>query len=1065
MNVSLRFAVIGLVGLALAGCPQVPNPDPLPASPVVSEFKASATQVAEGSTVTLSWKVENATSVRIDDLSLGSVSGVSNNEGTVQVSVSRDSTYVLSARNDRGASDSAIVSIRVSGSARDPMLLAVPQSITAGQSSTIAWTAPGATSVTLTSPAGAVDLGGQTASGSVTVTPAVTTEYTLTAGGIARRVTVSVAPRISTLTASLVTNDAGQTIHVAWATEGATRVQLNGAGRGQLADISDATQAANGSFNEALPTNVDPGQYFTYELVATGASGSASRTVVFGIPGNPAITSFTAPERVRASTDGGTVTLTWATLQTSSLSLAAGGAEIYRAPASAIASGTLSVPVPADDTEFVLTARGERGGEDIKRVTVDVVQPPTVTLTANPTTVTAGMPVTLSWAGSNIRNVGIREVGYGGVYATSGVVDTGTATVAPARDVTYVIDVDNGVGDTATAMVTVTVTGAITLTASETGALRQGQNISLSWTVPGGTANAIGLPHSTVDVRAASTGFDDIATTGTSLTFPATAALPAQIVSPFRMPFFGRVVGANISVSHHGFLGFGPNLNASNSLPEVFPSPYCEEFVVAPFWFAMATSTVRWQIKPAGESQVLIVQWNATSVAVQAKLYTSGQIDFEYSALPTTGTSSVGITGHVSGQTTVPPGAAAVGTGFTFFGPKPSPVNVAVWEAGDVFGNLALPSGSLLRVSAHVDQVVRPGELVVNEVLANSSRGTPGQWAELRNATTTALPLAGWSFALPDGGTIPLSGTVPARGLLVVGNTTDNALNGNANVQLAVPEFDLTGITNLTLQRGGPAAILALTTTAGVAQQNSAGPFLGTTGTAGNRTCAATASFGTPSQLGTPGTDTNCGFPYDLTSIAPGFFDIADAGTTLTTTSFDSAVFNADLSSAPVNFLGTPRTAAVVSTNGFLTFESTASTTAYLAANPATATPNTLIAPFAGDLSSTTALGGKISLFRAGAGVDPFAAAPHWIVQWTHYYYYYCSAADLNFQIKMFDDGLVEVHYDRMASSDSLQCSVDSLASVSSWLENAAGDTALNISSRELTPVIRPYSAFRYSPR
>lgn len=1062
MNAPFRIALLGLVGLALAGCPQVPSPDPLPTSPSIASFTASAGQVAAGGTVTLTWRAENATSIRIDELSLGQVSGVAGNEGTVEVSVGTDSVYVLTVRNERGASDSAIVSVKVNGAAREMLLVAVPENIASGQSASLAWNAPGASSVTLTAaPGGVVDIGNQGAAGTVVVSPAVTTTYTLTADGRTRSVTVNVAPEITTLVATVVSGDGGSFIHVAWATSGATRVTLAGTGRGQLTDVSDAAQVAVGSFDEPLPTAVDPGQYFTYELTATAGAGTTRRTVVLAVPGNPAITSFTAPSVARFA-DGGVVTLAWQTLEAASLSISVGGVELYRAPAANVATGTLQLPTPPTDTEYVLTARAARGGEATASRLVDVVGLPTVTLEATPGTATAGDPVTLSWSGTHLRNVTIREVGYGGVFSATGMQDTGSTTVTPGRDTTYVIDVNNGLGDTATATAQVTVTGGVVLTLSETGALRQGQNVAVSWTAPSGSADITGLPHTTVDVRAGSTGFDDISTTGTALSFTTASA---SIVTGFRMPLFGTLVGETLQVTQYGFLGF-TEINGTNNLPEPLPSPYIEDLVIAPYWYAMSAASVRWQLKTAGNTQVLIVQWDTTAVSVQTKLYATGQIDFEYRTLPSTGTASVGITGRVAGQTIVAPGPA-VGQGFTFFGPRPSPATIPVWEESALIGHLALPSGQLLRVGTTIGPVVRPGELVVNEVMANSAAGINGQWAELRSTRTTPLNIDGWSLGLPDGGALPLSGTVPPRGVLVVGATTDVALNDNAGVQVAVPNFDLTGVASLTLQRAGVASTVPLATGAGVALTNSAGPFRysSTTPAPGDQRCAATSGYGALGQLGTPGVDSHCGFAYDLTQLQEGFFDISNLGTTLTSTSFDSVSFNLDFSSAPVQFFGAPRSSAVVTTNGFVTFESTASTTAYLAADPATAAPNLLVAAFAGDLSSTTTLGGKISVFRAAAGVDPFAAAPHWIVQWTHYYYYYCDDADLNFQIKFFDDGVVELHYGKMLSTSATQCAVDSLASVSAWLENAAGTQALSVNSRALTFAIRSHTAFRYTPR
>lgn len=1065
MNSALRSAFVGLAVLTFSACPEVPPPDPLSASPSVATFTASASQVSAGSSVTLSWKVENATSVRIDELSLGQVSGVSGNEGTVEVSVGADSTYVLTARNDRGAADTAVLSVRVSGAARELLLVAVPEQINAGHAATLGWTAPGATSVTLTgNPGGAVDVQGQTASGSVVVTPSTTTEYTLTAAnGRTRTVTVAVAPVITSLTSATQSTDGGTSLTLSWTTIGAASLQLTGAGRGTLAGVTDAAQVAAGSFTETLPTEVDPGQYFSYTLTATTGSTSVTRTVIYAVPGNPAIVSFTGPEAAFHG-DGGTVALAWQTLEADAVSVLADGVEIYRAPADKLASGSAAFPTPATDVEYTLAATASRGGRAEATLEVDVVGTPTVALTATPQTVTAGDPVSLSWTGTHIRSVSIREAGYGSVFSASGMNDTGTATVTPNADATYVIEVSNGLGNTATAMAQISVTGSVALTTSETGALRQGQTIAVSAQVQGANVDIVGLPHAQVDVRAASTGFDDIEETGATLTF-ASSSVAATLASDFRMPFRGRVVGENIQVSHHGYLSFGP-INGANSTARALPSPYLEDLVVAPFWFSMSSSVVRWQVKPQGASNVLIVQWNSSSAVVQAKLYASGQIDFEYATVPTTGTSAIGVTGHEEGQTIVAP-AAVAGQGFTFFGPKPSPVSVPVWETGPILGHVTLSSGALLRVSTSVSDVVRPGELSINEVMYASTAGVNGQWAELRNARRTPIALDGWSFALPDGGSLPLTGTVPPRGVLVVGATTDPALNADAGVQVAVPGFDLGGVPSLILGRGGAASSLPLTGgSAGVAITGSTGPFLFSGSTpAGNQQCASTGTYGGLAQTGSPGTDNHCGFAYDLTRAPVGYFDISTVGTTLTTTSFDDVAFNVDFSSAPITFFGAPQSSGVVTTNGFVTFESTASTTAYLAATPATSTPNLLVAALAGDLSSSSTLGGKVSVFRAAQDVDPFAAAPHWLIQWTHYYRLSCSAADLNFQIKLFDDGVIELHYDAMRSTSSSQCAIDGLTTTSTWLENAAGTQALAVTARSATHTIRPNTAFRYSPR
>lgn len=1081
MNTTFRITLLGLVGLSLAGCPQVPPADPLPAAPRVTSFKASASQVNPGDTVSLSWAVEHATDVRIDELTLGAISGVSGNEGSVDVAISRDATFVLTVRNARGASDSAVVSVLVAGAAREILFAALPPSIAAGDDTTLVWTAPNAAAVSITgNPGGAVDLGGQVSAGSVTVRPVENTIYTLTADGRTRDVTVTVGPAITALTVEAepaadagshdagvvdagVTDagvaDAGAPLIIRWSTTGATRVQLKNA-TGTLADVTDAAQVASGSYRDTLPVKVDRGEYFNYELIATNASGGTiSRSVTYAVPGSPVIVNFTVPSVVRF-TDGGTFNVSWQTLQTDIVSIEANDVEIYRAPSDAIDAGVLQVPVPSVDTTYTLKARGVRGGQAVRSALVDAVGPPTVTLTASPTNPNPGDTVTLSWAGEHIRNVKLREVGFDPQFVASGMLDTGSTTVTlGGGSTTFVIEVDNAQGDRASAMLALAVNNPITLTVAETGALRFGQNITVA--VAGGTGDLVGLPHSNIDVRPGSTGFDDISTTGTLLSFPS-SSVPATITTDFRMPFYGRVVGSNINVARHGFLGF-TDLNNSNYINEIMPSPWLEDLVIAPYWESMASAAVRWEVK-AG---VLIVQWDTTTISTQAKLYPSGQVDFEYRTLPPAPTDggqygSVAITGVEQEQTLVPSVLPAVGTGFTFFGPRTPPVTIKAVQEGPVLANLVTPNG-LVRVAATLPTVVRPDQLVVNEVLAGSTGGANGQWVELRNLRRDAIDLAGWDITLADGGVLPLSGTVPASGLLVLGATTDNALNGNANVQVAVPGFNLSGEPRLKFGRGGLTTDIALAGTAGTAKVHGLGPWLdGTATTPFSESCDATASFGTWAQFGTPGTDSHCGFPYSMARTTAGYFDISTTGTPLFT-SFDTSSATVSTVAAPVPFFGTPYSSMWVNTNGVVGFTATSSSSFPGAAPLSTSTPNLFIAPFAADLTQFDTAGQGF-VQRVGQGVDPYANEPHWIVEWHRYTPWSSTCtSNLNFQVKFFDDGVIEVHYGKMVSATYDGCAIGILAS--SWLENAAGDKALVINSRSINPGIRPYTAYRFVPR
>ena len=52
---------------------------------------------------------------------------------------------------------------------------------------------------------------------------------------------------------------------------------------------------------------------------------------------------------------------------------------------------------------------------------------------------------------------------------------------------------------------------------------------------------------------------------------------------------------------------------------------------------------------------------------------------------------------------------------------------------------------------------------------------------------------------------------------------------------------------------------------------------------------------------------------------------------------------------------------------------------------------------------------------RIDADQDPANPVGHWIVQW-HQMQHFLSSGDLNFQIKLFDDGVIEIHYATLLS-------------------------------------------------
>jgi len=154
---------------------------------------------------------------------------------------------------------------------------ASPAAITAGASTTLSWTATGATSVTVTPGTFA----STSSSGSIVLSPTTTTTYTLSAtnsvGTATATATVNVGqptlPTISAFTANPTTINLGGISALNWTTAGATTIAI--------APGAFASTSASGS------TNVSPEATTTYVLTATNAAGSvtASATVTLQASG------------------------------------------------------------------------------------------------------------------------------------------------------------------------------------------------------------------------------------------------------------------------------------------------------------------------------------------------------------------------------------------------------------------------------------------------------------------------------------------------------------------------------------------------------------------------------------------------------------------------------------------------------------------------------------------------------------------------------------------------------------------------------------------------------------
>ncbi|MBX5482868.1 MAG: lamin tail domain-containing protein [Myxococcaceae bacterium] len=469
---TLRFAAVCAALMSLFGCPAPVTSPPPPPAPEVVSFTVSASEVSAGDKVTLSWETKNATSVTLVEAGRGVVSGAEGLSGSVEVTVQADTLYVLTAKNERGLTESAAAAVDVKDGVDQVLFVATPEDVTAGEPVTLAWMAQGASTVTLAEQGGAtIDLGGQVESGTVTVTPTVDTVYELTVDGTAHQAAVRVRPAIdlfSVTPSAVLPND---TVTISWKVTGAAEVTVAVPGSDEVAHETDAAKVADGSATFHVPANIDPAGAITFRITAVNPAGdrTTTRDQVVYVAGQPKLREVSIPTWVR---EGGTYEVTWKTTGADLVEVIVNGEVVYTSANLALAdAGSVTLPSPgATDQVVQVRAASLRGGEDRSdEVTVSAVGTPSVTsFEATPGTVaTGGDPVALTWTIPNARHVVI-TTSTGRAVATVDGKAAGMADASvddyPNVDTEYLLTADNGLGDVVTATASVQVTTPATLT-------------------------------------------------------------------------------------------------------------------------------------------------------------------------------------------------------------------------------------------------------------------------------------------------------------------------------------------------------------------------------------------------------------------------------------------------------------------------------------------------------------------------------------------------------------------------------------------------------------------------
>src|ERR1022692_3013479 len=199
------------------------------ASALIVRFDATPSSITAGQSSQLTWVVQGASSVSINN-GVGNVAAT----GSTTVTPSATTTYTLTAVGPSGnVTATATVTVGpvvvVPGTPQIIRFEGSPLSIQPGQQSTLSWTTSGATTVSISG------VGSVTLNGSTTVSPAQTTTYTLSATSsdgktVTAPVTITVStgevPQIVVFVVTPSTIDPGSSAKLCWQVTGATNISI-----------------------------------------------------------------------------------------------------------------------------------------------------------------------------------------------------------------------------------------------------------------------------------------------------------------------------------------------------------------------------------------------------------------------------------------------------------------------------------------------------------------------------------------------------------------------------------------------------------------------------------------------------------------------------------------------------------------------------------------------------------------------------------------------------------------------------------------------------------------------
>ena len=420
---------------------------------------ASPTSVASGSASTLTWSSANATNCTASgDWSGSQIVNGSTSTGPLTANAS----YTLACT---GAGGSVTQNVNVTIDPPTLTLVASPTTVVSGGSSTLTWSSINATNCLASGAwSGNKATSGTVSTGSLTSNSTFTLTCSGPGGNASPRsatVTVSAPPPAPTLTLSASPTGvaSGSASTLTWSSTNATSCLASGAWSG--------TMVVNGTASTGALTTDS-----AFTLSCSGAGGSVSRSVGVTILPAPTLTLSASSTSVAS---GSASTLTWSS--TNATSCTASGA--WSGPQSL--NGTASTGALTTDSTFTLSCGGPGGS--VSQTAVVAIAPPTLTLSASPTSVASGGASTLTWTTTSASSC-TASGSWSGLQSLNGTASTGALTT----DSTFTLSC-SGAGGSVTRSVGVTILPAptLTLSASPT-SVASGSASTLTWSSSNATS-------------------------------------------------------------------------------------------------------------------------------------------------------------------------------------------------------------------------------------------------------------------------------------------------------------------------------------------------------------------------------------------------------------------------------------------------------------------------------------------------------------------------------------------------------------------------------------------------